>query len=384
MKHILFFSSWYPTRNDLQNGVFAQKHAQALALHYRVSVLTLAPDAHSALVITVNDRCIEFVAYYKQWNTRLKILNQLLNVCSKLLSLIKGICKINKSEGKPDLYHANVYTWPVVCIWFAAKFCKKPFFYTEHWSGFMTGAVRKQNFVYRKLNQAIAKNANAISAVSHSLKDAMIAQGVSNRHFYITHNVVEVPNTSRAPIINPAKILLTVADLRDDIKNVSSIIKVVAELSSVSSTNLEFHIIGDGPDSAMLQALAYERNLLGTVIHFLGRQPNIFVLHSISNADVCIINSNVETFSVFTAESIAQGVPVIATRCGGTEEIITEKCGILIEKNNDAQLKEAIRLILSGSLVFNKAEMKHYALSRYGMESIGKAFMAMYNTAEHV
>lgn len=211
----------------------------------------------------------------------------------------------------------------------------------------------------------------------------MIACGVSNRHFHITNNVVEQSTMPVAEKISPAKVLLTVADLRDDIKNISSIIKVVAELSSEFSDKLELHIIGDGPDSDMLQELARERNMLGTVIHFLGRQPNSFVLNYINNADICIINSNVETFSVFTVESIVHGIPVIATRCGGTEEIITDHCGILIDINSSTQLKDAIRLILSGTLVFDKITMKKYAMVRYRIETIASGFITMYNATEH-
>ncbi len=47
-----------------------------------------------------------------------------------------------------------------------------------------------------------------------------------------------------------------------------------------------------------------------------------------------ITNSNYETFSVATAEALVCGVPVIATRCGGPEDFVTEDCGILIEPRN--------------------------------------------------
>lgn len=44
--------------------------------------------------------------------------------------------------------------------------------------------------------------------------------------------------------------------------------------------------------------------------------------------DFFVLNSNFETFSVVTAEALAYGKPVIATRCGGPEEFVNKIMGI--------------------------------------------------------
>lgn len=78
-------------------------------------------------------------------------------------------------------------------------------------------------------------------------------------------------------------------------------------------------------------------------VFFLGLRSDVAtVLH---NLDVFVLSSRSEGFSIACVEAMACGIPVIATRCGGPEEILDTRSGILVEKENPAALADAVHRI---------------------------------------
>ena len=73
-----------------------------------------------------------------------------------------------------------------------------------------------------------------------------------------------------------------------------------------------------------------------------------------SELDVVVVPSLVrETFSLVAREALLRGTPVVATRCGGLEEVVKDRVnGILVNAGSVVELKSAIEeLIKSQSLV---------------------------------
>ena len=93
------------------------------------------------------------------------------------------------------------------------------------------------------------------------------------------------------------------------------------------------------------------------------------LLKKYQEADVFILNSIQETFGCVIIEALSCGVPVISTRCGGPEYIITPETGILIDINDKKQLINAIQLILNEKYIF-KPEIMHNYVCRLIMDLI--------------
>lgn len=103
-------------------------------------------------------------------------------------------------------------------------------------------------------------------------------------------------------------------------------------------------LIGEDTMSGAIQRYADELKISLNVL-FLGKRDDVRQL--LTMADICVLPSLSEGMSNAILEYMAAGKPVVATRVGGTPELIDNDVhGLLVDKENSAQLKDAlIRLI---------------------------------------
>ena len=68
-------------------------------------------------------------------------------------------------------------------------------------------------------------------------------------------------------------------------------------------------------------------------VRLLGALSREQARDELRGCDCFVLPSRHESFGVVLAEATACGRPVISTRCGGPESIVTKENGILVEKN---------------------------------------------------
>lgn len=96
------------------------------------------------------------------------------------------------------------------------------------------------------------------------------------------------------------------------------------------------------------------------------------VSNVLNSADIALNFSSSESFSLTCLEASSHGVPVIATRCGGPEEIIADKkTGILVEIGNIEEMSSALNDMLSDSRKSKKMgnEGHKYVLKKFSPEN---------------
>jgi glycosyltransferase involved in cell wall biosynthesis len=109
---------------------------------------------------------------------------------------------------------------------------------------------------------------------------------------------------------------------------------------------LKVLIAGAGPEEPALRALISELGLVDTVI-LLGTWPGEEVPDLLSAIDVAVNCSNFEGTSAAIAEFMAAARPVVATRVGGTPDLIEHGVhGLLVEPQDVAGLAQAISRLL--------------------------------------
>src|SRR6185295_3174742 len=101
--------------------------------------------------------------------------------------------------------------------------------------------------------------------------------------------VIETDSSPALEKINDGTIkILSVADLVDEIKNISGTIKAVAEVIK-NYPDVRFDIVGGGHDRKKLEQLAVDLSLLNKNIFFHGMKTNKEVYEYLHQGDFLII-----------------------------------------------------------------------------------------------
>lgn len=370
MNRVLFLPRWYPAENDWQNGVFIQKHARAAALQNEVVVLYAVPAESEARTETVtNGNLTEITVYYK--TSVIKPLNILLY----MRALFRGWSTVRQSGFFPDVCHVHVLNRPALLALRLRLMRGIPFIISEHWSGYITGGFEQRGLASGLFTAYAVQKAKVVTVVSEVLKTGMQRCGLT-ADYHIIPNVVEVlPNAQQAEPPNDTFRYLMVADLRDDIKYISGVIRAFKQVQATDKQT-ELIIAGDGPDRRTLEEFAAKEEV---PVIFKGRLTNEQVQQLIPTAHAVLINSRIETFSVVTLESIFSGRPVISTRCGGPEQFVNEQNGILIDKDNDVQLAEAMLQLKKNYSDYPAEKVKSSVQNNFSLEKVGAALTDLYN-----
>lgn len=103
-------------------------------------------------------------------------------------------------------------------------------------------------------------------------------------------------------------------------------------------------------------------------------------IHQLAHScDCCVISSDYETFGLPALEAIAAGKPVVATRCGGPESIITsELLGRIVEKGDSNLLAQAMLSIIDNIESFDGEYIKEIAHKRYSESFIKNQWKNVY------
>ena len=110
---------------------------------------------------------------------------------------------------------------------------------------------------------------------------------------------------------------------------------------------VRFVIGGEGKGRSLYRKLEQQRRELGLErqVEFLGFVEDIQGF--LSQLDLFLLTSSSEGFSIATIEAMAAGLPVVATRCGGPEEIIEDGVdGRLVEANNPEAIAEGLLALI--------------------------------------
>jgi len=242
-----------------------------------------------------------------------------------------------KHNGKPDIIYAHY----LYNIFYATTLQGKydvPLVGIEHWS------VLTQNELSSKQSQwgnIAYHNVDKLLAVSQSLK------GHIYRHFGKESSVVyDMLGQEFVSTPIPTKTddktfrFITVGSLLP-IKCYDLLISAFTKFHAIYPESA-LVLVGGGPEQQNLQHKIEELHLT-EVVQLVGRKNKQEVISYLSSSHVYVLSSQNETFGVACIEGLSMGVPCIATRCGGPDEFVNKKNGLLIPPNDVDALATAMQ-----------------------------------------
>lgn len=368
---VLFVSKAYPSEVDIQNGIFVKKHALAASLHADVKVIFITTSNENKTIRSqVSESFEEIIIYTKKSN-------KISNYIQRKKAYQDILKELENSWGIPNIIHGNIFLRGAFDAYKLSKKYSIPFIVSTHWSGFVNGDYEKMPFFRKFMFKKVAKKAARITSVSNFLANKV--QKLLNVNPIVIENIIEVAQKPETLAKQDSTITaLMVADLRDEIKNISGVLYAMKQVAE-SHPNFKLNIIGDGPDKTKLINLSKQLGIYNKSAFFLGRKSNQEVLTEIQKSSFSIINSNIETFSVFTLESIFSGKPVICTKCGGPEDFVNLNNGLLINKKNKEELKNAITYLIQNLHDYSAEKVKTSIQLDLTELTIGKRLFSLYN-----
>jgi glycosyltransferase involved in cell wall biosynthesis len=225
----------------------------------------------------------------------------------------------------------------------AAKVTGVPIVTTLH--GWI-GNSRKQK-LFIGLDRRIVRGFDRVIAVSGKINDEMAATVPPSR-LRLVHNAIVVERYHRTgrsgflpqlvgrPIAGP--VIATIGRISPE-KGQADLVEALAAVRQ-RGHRVTAVLAGDGPDKAGLTARVEELGLADSV-HFPGyvEQPE----RILEETDLMVLPSHTEGLPNAALEAMAMGVPVLATRVGGTPEVVTDgETGRLVPAHSPAALADGI------------------------------------------
>jgi len=142
-------------------------------------------------------------------------------------------------------------------------------------------------------------------------------------------------------------------------------------------------VVGDGPQRARLEGLAAELNI-GEHVVFLGAQTHVEQI--IPAFDLYVSGSLVEGLPTVLLESVAAGVPVIATDIPGNDEVISNGVtGRLVAPQTPQAMANAIKEAIQNTDLTSQMANKALAdiRSRFDIHNIATQYAALFQCLMH-
>ena len=120
----------------------------------------------------------------------------------------------------------------------------------------------------------------------------------------------------------------------------------IRALARLKHLDWQWNIAGDGPEMESLKSLAREQGISQRVV-FLGWQSRQELIHCYKQSNLFLFPSRHEGMPNAVLEAMASGLPVIASRISGNEELVVhEKTGLLVESENIDSLAAALQSLM--------------------------------------
>lgn len=362
---ILMIPSWYGTKTAPLLGSFYKEQAEELvARGHDVAVLyaevggSLRPSDNGMTHAVVNG-VNTYVWVRPNLTPRFER-----GRCWQRTRMLETLYrKLEREWGRPDVVNlrSSLQGYEAVAL------CRRhnlPLFFMEHSSFVVTeGADSPALARLRAVMEAAQVNACVGSVLMRVMKPIdentrLIPDFVDERRFAIGEKAdKDAPFTFAA-----------MGQLRP-IKGHDTLIRAFARLRELTDRPVRLHIAGTGGLREYLQGIIDSEGVSDTC-KLVGAIPRDEVKTFMNDCDCFVCSSRTEMLSCVLHECAACGRPAIGTMCGGPQDIITEKSGVLVPVDDVEAMAQAMLTMLDKAATYDREVIRASIIERFGRDTV--------------
>lgn len=294
---------------------------------------------------------------------------------------------------RPEIIHVHHPIWMGSLGIYMARRLRIPVVFTyhtrlEHYAHFvpLPGPLFR-NLISHWLIRRFANKCDGVIVPTYSTEDYLRVIGVTTEIF-VQPTGIDIERTGSIDAasirrlknrlrIGSEKVLVSVCRLSKE-KNIDFLLDAVHELRRVLSTPFRLIIIGEGSERRRIERRVQDEGLQDFI-----SLPGVIATEEVpvwlKLADVFVFSSKSETQGMVILEAMACGLPVVAVRSSGIDDVVTNGVNGFKTGDNVEQWAMRVSDILEDELLRNRISENAAAFAqRHGIEEFAKGVHAIY------
>ena len=370
---ILILPSWYPP----DGGYFFREHSEAIqALGWPVDVLAVRLVGVRKLLKS-GPSALKRFRVSREGSLRvvrssyLKVPgSERYNIRGWARHALRNYKRYERKFGKPALILVHSVTWAGYAAYLINKEYHIPYVIVEHRSFFVWTSRSARRMVkpyYLFFFKRAYGRCRKLILVSESQK-----KGIEALVPFAMKRVQVIPNMIRADQFRPPSearkadpFVYFWAGRLEHVKGIDLLLEAAKLLAHKTDRPFVIRLAGKG---SCRKALKRQAKALGVKdrIRFLGRLSREDMLKELQGANCFVLPSRYEAFGVALIEAMATGLPVIATRSGGPDRLVSRDSGLLIDRGDPGALAWAMGRMMATIADYSSELIREKTLEVYG------------------
>jgi len=332
---------------------------------------------------------------YRAWSIRPDVINfetvKLKNIFISLTFSLSCAVLLLRKRREYDIVHFHGASLPLLINILLLKGLRKKIVAKVAAAkvGTEAGSLRGRYAGLGNILARLLRNVDAFIATTGEIEKGLLRDGINPSKIHRISNFIDFSSLSMAGVHrrSETKKDLGTKDVRQvafsgrfvERKGIAFLLQAWAELHR-DFPNARLILFGDGPLLSAMKNLARELDIGGSV-EFAGHVDRI--IEYLSRADIYVLPSLQEGMPNALLEAMACGLPPVATRIGGVEDIIINgENGILVNPADAISLAEGIRRLLTDDMLVSTiaAKAQQTIIDFYSIENTVPRYLALYKS----
>lgn len=370
MKKILLVTHSYPNKNHPSKGIFIKDEVSLMKdeVHFNITVAKTLLSKWVEQNRYESDVELSEISYFSLPISSYKI-EKGHKIYRALVSKIQGY--------RPDIIHAH----HLVPSGLALGYVNIPSVITIHGSDW--NVYSKKEKWLPEIERAFDRTSKIIT-VSSALRDDILSKfpDISQKIVSIPHTVDEFWFTPPMELVSKKTDIVRIVVVASliPVKGVIHLIEALTLLKNEKKIRIDiFSISEDIEYKKKIDKILPEIDNSIT-INFRKESPRETIKEYYHVADFSILPSINEGFGLSILEANACGLPVLATKSGGPETIISNVNGLIVEPGNSKELARSIELMVATLDSFKPNQIKEFVKTHYHPEKRKDAILSVYES----